>query len=173
MSADITNFYGYQQIPFFISGSPSGSSPVTEEYTYSSSLYTRYGDINSAFIPQGYDKLILKDKNGVVQNLNVYSSSFYSASVGAPLQLVINTVPTISPNWVINTALVQEFLLLTRYNDEQNVIIKFTKPSGPTSYGFLLPSTVSPAVTSNINELQSKVQAQLLSTQANSTINTV
>ena len=165
MSADITNFYGYQQIPYFVSGSP--------EVTYSSSLYVKYGDINTSFLPQPYDKLILKDINGVTQNLDIYSSSFYTASYGSPKQLVLFTLPNILPNWSTNTGVVQNFLLLRRYNDEQNVILTYTKPPGATSYGFLLPDTISPEVPANINTLQAKVQAQLLSTQANATINTV
>ena len=158
MSSDLSNFRGYQQIPYFISGG----------VTYSSSLYNKYGDINEPFIPQPYDKLILTDLNGIVQNLDVYSVSNLSNG-----QLVIQTIPTILPTWVTNSALVETFLLLRRYNDEQNVILSYTKPPGQTSYGFILPETVNPLVTANINTLQAKVQAQLLSTQASATINTV
>lgn len=173
MSADITNFYGYQQVPYFISGSPEGISPVNSSYIYSSSLYSKYGDVNTGFLPKPFDKLILRDVNGVVQNLNVYSSSFYTASNGAPQQLVMFTIPNILPNWASNTGLVQNFLLLSRYNDEQNVILTYTKPPGATSYGFLLPETISPEVPANINTLQAKVQSQLLSTQANVNISTI
>ena len=157
MSSEIGNFTGYQQVPFFISGG----------ITYSSSLYSKYGDINVDFYPQPYDKLILQDKNGIVQNLDIYDT-FYSGS-----NLILQTVPTILPTWISNYALVQTFLLLRRYNDEQNVIVTYTKPPGQTSYGFLLPDTVNPLVTSNINTLQAKVQAQLLSTQANTNISTL
>lgn len=156
MSADISNFYGYQQVPYFVSGG----------VTYSSSLYSSpvgsgsYGDINAAFNPQPFDKLILKDVNGIVQNLDIYSSSFSGSN------LVLQTVPTILPSWASNTSLVETFLLLSRYNDEQNVILTFTKPSGATSYGFIIPNTINPLVTANINELQAKVQSQLLSNQA-------
>ena len=158
MSTDLSLFYGYQQVPYFVSGG----------VTYSSSLYDRYGDVNVAFIPEPYDKLILTDRNGIVQNLDVYSVSNLSNG-----QLIIQTIPTITTSWVTNPALVETFLLLRRYNDEQNVILTYTKPPGQTSYGFILPETVNPLVTANINTLQAKVQAQLLSTQASATINTV
>ena len=157
MSSDLSIFQGYQQVPYFVS----------QSLTYSSSLYSRYGDINVDFSPQPYDKLILQDKNGIVQNLDIYST-FYSGS-----NLILQTVPSILPAWTTNYALVQTFLFLRRYNDEQNVIVTFTKPIGQTSYGFILPSDINPAVLSNINTLQAKVQAQLLSTQANTNINTV
>ena len=142
-------FYGYQQVPYFISGG----------VTYSSSLYNNYGDINAPFLPQPFDKIILKDINGVTQNLDVYTASFNGN------QLVIQTIPTILPNWTTNSGSVNNFLLLSRYKDEQNVIINYTKPPGQTSYGFLIPQTINPAVLSNINTLQANVQAQLLSTQ--------
>lgn len=157
MSSDLSAFNGYQQVPYFIS----------QSLTFSSSLYNRYGDINTTFTPQPYDKLILQDKSGVIQNLDIYNA-FYSAS-----NLILQTVPTILPVWITSGSLVQSFLLLRRYNDEQNVIMNFTKPIGQTSYGFILPQTINPVVLSNINTLQAKVQAQLLSTQANTNINTV
>ena len=167
MSSDLSNFNGYQQVPYFVSGSPEGISPVTASYVYSSSLYSKYGDINVAFTPQSYDKLILQDKNGIVQNLDIYNT-FLSGS-----NLILQTVPTILPAWVTAYTLVKTLLLLRRYNDEQNVIVNFTKPIGQTSYGFILPNDINPLVLSNINTLQAKVQAQLLSTQASTTINTV
>ena len=159
LTGSIGAFYGYQQVPYFVSGSP--------EVTYSSSLYSRYGDINTSFSPQPYDKVILQDINGVVQNLDVYSSSFDNLN-----NFTIFTVPNILTNWVSNHSLVQTFLLLRRFKDEQNVIISFTKPPGQTSYGFIIPNTINPRVMSNINTLQATVQSQLLSNQANSGIST-
>ena len=156
MSADISNFYSYQQVPYFISGG----------LTYSSSLYKFYGDVNTSFLPQPYDKLILQDVNGLVQNLDIYSSSFSGSN------LVLQTVPTILPSWESNTSLVKKFLLLRRFEDEQNVIITYIKPSGQTSYGFIIPDTINPKVLTNINTLQAAVQSQLLSNQANSGIST-
>ena len=88
------------------------------------------------------------------------SGSFSSGS------LTIFTVPNIITNWVANSSLVQTFLLLRRYDDEQNVIMTFNKPAGPTSYGFIIPETINPVVTANINTLQANVQSQLLSNQS-------
>jgi hypothetical protein len=161
MSADLSSFYqNYQQVPYFT----SGSSPIV---TYSSSLYNQYGDINTVFNPQPYDKIILQDKNGIIQDLDIYTASFSGG------QLRMQTYPQILNTWASNTALVQKFLLLRRFNDEQNVILTYNKPNGATSYGFLLPNTVNPTVVNNINTLQANVQAQLLSTQANSNISNI
>ena len=149
----------YQQVPYFVSGG----------VTYSSSLYNKYGDVNTLFAPQPSDKLILKDINNIVQNLDIYSSSLS----GSQNCVQLFTVPNITTTWVNNSALVETFLLLRRYQDEQNVIITFNKPSGATSYGFIIPETISPEVVNNINTLQAKVQAQLLSTQASTNISTL
>jgi hypothetical protein len=92
-------------------------------------------------------------------DLNVYSASL----VGGQLQIL--TIPTLLTNWTTTPSLVSKFLLLRRYNDEQNIILTYNKPAGQTSYGFLIPNTVSPDVTNNINTLQAAVQSQLLSTQ--------
>jgi len=152
-SVDLSNFYqAYQQVPYFTSGSPN-------TVIYSSSLYSRYGDINSVFYPQPYDKIILQDKNGVTQDLDVYTASLSGG------RLYITTFPSILESWVNTPSLVQQFLLLRRYEDEQNVIVTYNKPPGQTSYGFLISNTTSPQITNNINTLQAAVQSQLLSTQ--------
>ena len=144
---------GWQFVPYFVSAS----------VTYSSSLYSKYGDVNVSFQPQTGDKIILIDGGGVTQDLDVYS---YSGNTFTVVGDILN-------NWVANPSLIATFLLLRRFNDEQNVILTYNKPNGATSYGFLLPNTVSPAVVDNINTLQANVQAQLLSTQASSNISNI
>ena len=151
LNQSLTSYYGYDFVPYFVSGGVA----------YSSSLYTAYGDINTAFLPQVYDKIIMRDRSGIVQDLNVKSAEV----VGGNLQ--IKVVPSILPNWVATPAFVSTFLLLRAYEDEQNVIMTFNKPVGQTSYGFLIPNTVSPEITNNINTLQAAVQSQLLSNPTN------
>lgn len=144
---------GYQFVPYFVSAS----------ITYSSSLYSKYGDVNVTFRPVSGDKILLIDGGGTSQELDVYS---YSGNTFTVVGDILN-------NWVGNPSLITTFLLLRRYNDEQNVILTYNKPNGATSYGFLLPDTVNPVVVNNINTLQANVQAQLLSTQANSNISNI
>ena len=152
-TSDLAQYAGYQFVPYFVSAS----------VTYSSSLYTKYGDVNTTFLPQYGDKIIMSDYAGVVQNLDVYGFS----------NNTITVVGDILSNWVDNPKLVKTFLLLRRYNDEQNVILTFNKPPGATSYGFIIPETINPTVVNNINTLQANVQAQLLSTQASANISTL
>ena len=144
-TSDLAQYAGYQFVPYFTSGST----------IYSSSLYSKYGDINTTFSPQYGDKIIISDYAGITQDLDVYSFSGNTIIV----------VGDILSNWVANPKLVKNFLLLRKYEDEQNVILTFNKPPGQTSYGFLIPDTVSPQITNNINTLQAAVQSQLLSTQ--------
>jgi len=151
LNQSLTSYYGYNFVPYFVSGGVA----------YSSSLYTAYGDINTSFLPQAYDKIIMRDRSGIVQDLNVKSAEV----VGGNLQ--IKVVPSILPNWVATPGYVSTFLLLRAYEDEQNVIMTFNKPAGQTSYGFLIPNTVSPEITNNINTLQAAVQSQLLSNPTN------
>lgn len=154
-SSDLAQYVEYEFVPYFVTASGT--------YTYTSSLYSKYGDVNTTFSPQYGDKVILSDNGGVTQDLDVFS---YSNGT-------ITTVGDILSNWVVNPKLVTTFLLLRKYNDEQNVILTYNKPDGATSYGFLLPNTVNPSVVDNINTLQANVQAQLLSTQASSNIGNI
>ena len=156
-NSNISQFYQYQQVPYFVSGSTA----------YSSSLYSTvingagsYGNINYPFNPQLGDKIIMRDKTGTTQNLDIISASLS----GSKLQ--VSVTPQILANWTTNvSSSVYQFLMLKRYNDEQNVILSFNKNPGQTSNGFIIPNTINPNVTQNINTLQAAVQSQLLTSQ--------
>lgn len=157
LKADLSSYTGYQFVPYFQSGS----------VIYSSSLYTQYGDINYSFNPQYGDKIILQDFSGITQDLDVLESSLNGSN------LYITVTPQVLQNWVDTPSKVLRFLLLRKYKDEQNVILTFNKPPGQTSYGFLIPDTISPQVTNNINTLQAAVQSQLLTQQSPPPIDTI
>lgn len=159
LSSNLSQYYGYQFVPAFISAS----------VIYTSSLYTRYGDVNVTFVPQTGDKIVMSDFSGLIQDVDVLQASIDPGTN----QLNITVVPQIIENWKLNPSLINRFLLLRRYKDEQNAILVFNKAPGPTSYGFLIPETINPSVTDNINTLQAAVQSQLLSTQADPTIDTI
>ena len=151
-SSNLSQYAGYLFVPYFQSAS----------VVYSSSLYSRYGDVNTTFLPQTGDKIVMYDFAGVVQDVDVLSVTTGS-------NLTITVVPEILTNWIINPALINQMLILRKYEDEQNVILTFNKNPGATSYGFTIPETISPEVTANINTLQAAVQSQLLSTQVSTT----
>ena len=157
LNSSLSSYYGYNFVPYFISGGVA----------YTSSLYAAYGDINTAFAPEPYDKIVMRDTTGITQELNVKNAAVVAGN------MQIEVVPSILPNWVANPALVSSFLLLRTYEDEQNVILTFNKNPGQTSYGFLIPDTVSPQITNNINTLQAAVQSQLLTNSTSPAIDTI
>jgi hypothetical protein len=155
---EISTFYQYQQVPLFVSAST----------IYSSSLYEFYGDINSLFDPQFGDKIVIRDYSGITQDVDILNTNMSSSG-----QLCVTVVPQLLGNWVQNPGQILDFLMLRRYNDEQNVILSFIKTPGQTSYGFVIPDTTNPNVLSNINTLQAAVQSQLLSNQSIPPIDTI
>lgn len=150
LNSQVSSFLQYQFVPYFISGST----------IVSSSLYDSYGDVNYPFNPQFGDAIVMSDFSGITQELQVVSASLQSG------RLNITVTPQVLDNWMLNSNLVYKFLLLKRYSDEQNAILTFNKPPGATSYGFLIPDTISNQVIENINSLQAAVQSQILNTQS-------
>jgi len=151
----MSQYYQYQQVPYWTSGS---------DYTFSSSLYNQYGNVTSPFNPQFGDLIVMSDFSGLTQVLNVLTASLSGSTNNKELNVAV--VPQVLGSWELNPKLIYNFLMLARYDDEQNVILTFNKTPGQTSYGFLIPNTISPIVTNNINTLQAAVQSQLLSNQA-------
>lgn len=147
---EVSSFYQYQFVPYFISGN----------IIYSSSLYDNYGDVNYPFEPQFGDKIVMSDLSGIIQELDVVTASFAGNSLG------ITVTPQVLDNWLLDPKEIYKFLLLKRYDDEQNIILTFNKNPGATSYGFLIPEDISPVVVENINTLQAAVQSQILNTQS-------
>ena len=157
LNSELSQFVNYQFVPAFISAS----------LPYTASLYPRYGDINATFNPQFGDKLVLSDFGGIIQELDIVSAEVSSSK----LHMVV--APQVLDDWMITPSKVYQLLLLKRYNDEQNLILTFNKAPGATSYGFIIPNTISPVVTDNINTLQAAVQSQILVDQSVPPISTI
>lgn len=152
LSQNLSNYLGYQFVANFTSAS----------IAYSSSLYSQYQDTSYVFQPELGDRIVLYDGTRT-ENFDVLGYSLDSNN-----RVNISVVPTIFGTWANNPSKILQFLLLKRYNDEQNIQLSFVKKSGQTSYGFLIPSNINPNVLARINTIQAQVQAQLLSIQANS-----
>jgi hypothetical protein len=155
LTSTLGQFYGsnYMQLASFASGS-----------MISSSLYNQYGEINNSFTLSYGDKIVIKSYDGKYQILSVLNVSIDNSSK----VVNINTYPNIDSAFVNNPSNVKEFLLVKKLQDEQNIIMSFTKPPGDTSYGFIIPENINLDVLNNISSIQSNVQTQLLSTQQNS-----
>lgn len=156
LNQSLSGFLGYQYVPTFSSASVD----------YTSSLYNRYSDVNDAFNPTTGDKIIINDFSGVSQQVDVLSTNFDNIT----RLLHITVIPALLSNWTNDPTLISEFLLLKKNKDEQNAILTFNKINGATSYGFIIPENINPTVLANINSIQSAVQSQLLSNQADTTI---
>lgn len=128
------------------------------------SLYNYYGDASYPFKPEQYDEVIMQASDFTFITRVITDVSF---SANGLLTLTLGSnLPSLLKQDIINGKY-KRFLLVKKYKDEQNIILEFIKPPGDTSYGFVLPDTISQGVVDNMNTLQAAVQKQLLSTQAN------
>jgi hypothetical protein len=55
---------------------------------------------------------------------------------------------------------------VTKLKDETNIIFSYVKPTGQTSYGFIIPDNLSPEVLANIDIITENVKRKLLSDQS-------
>ena len=159
LSSNLSGYIGYQFVPYFTSGSSIYSSSL---YAFSSTTAS-YGDTTYVFQPSLGDKIVISDISGLTQVLDVIGYN-----IDGNNRANISVLPTILSNWVKTPTNIYQFLLVKKYKDEQSLQLTFPKRQGQTSYGFLIPQNINPTVLANINTIQSQVQAQLLSTQANS-----
>lgn len=142
----------YQQVPNFSSGS----------IAISSSLYNQYQEVNYPFLLTFGDKIILKSDQGKSQILNISSYYVFNSKI------YLSVYPNLDTYFINYPNNIASFLLVKKLQDEQNVIMSFSKPPGETSYGFIIPENINLDVLNSISSIQSNVQNQLLSTQQNS-----
>lgn len=157
-NTSLSSFYGsYLQVPYFISGSGNNATVI------SSSLFDRYAEILYAFKCELGDRIVLKSKDGRTQEVMVRSVN----SSNSDRKVRVRVIPDLDPRFIDNTCNIVEFLLVKRIKDEQNIILKFKKIPGQTSYGFVIPENIDIDLLRNISAVQTNVQDQLLSTQQN------
>ena len=155
-TTNVTNFYGNE---YRFEPNPLGGTP--------NRLYPYYGDTVYPFNPTTNDVLIMQ-----VSDSTYYQANILAAGIDPATQLLTLTLDKNLPSRLIDDIVAvsqtyKRLIVVKRYEDEQNVILQYKKPPGDTSYGFLIPETISEEVLLKINTLQSSVQTQLLSTQAN------
>lgn len=156
LNSNISSFYeNYSQISAFSSGSGNN------ETTISSSLYTQYGDINYPFYLSFGDKIYIKSIDGRAQIVSVLSSQKING------KLNISVSPNLNNTFIVNPTSISVFLVTKKIDDEQNIILTYSKPPGETSYGFVIPEDIKLEVLQNISTIQASVQNQLLSNQQN------
>lgn len=126
-----------------------------------STLYDEYGDVDYNFVINPFDIILiyLSDNTFVeARVLNVYSQAGL-----LHVRLDIELSATLKSELANQTY--TRFLVLSRRQDETNVILSFTKRDGKTSYGFLIPENISPTVLANIDTITKEVKQKLLNDQ--------
>ena len=128
-----------------------------------SALYDDYGDVDYTFDPKPNDILVVHlTDNSVVEY--VVTTVSLSDTTGK-LTLNLNSPLSTAAKTSLTTSTYGKFLLLSRRPDETNVILNFIKRDGKTSYGFLIPETISSAVLANIDTITKEVKQKLLNDQ--------
>ena len=150
LNPDISQYWKYRFVPSFESAS----------VIYTSSLYDTYGDVNASFDPQVGDTMVLYNNVGMNQIMEITAPPYINGG-----NLILPTYANLVTNWTQDPTKITKFLLLKKFPDEQNIILDFIKKPGATSFGFVIPNSVTPAVVDNINTLQAQVQSQILTNQ--------
>ena len=148
-TSEITDFYGstYQFEP----------NP-TDNTIPSSSLYSTYGDIFIVYL-----------SDGTFVEYRIVDASIVSNKLEVTLDKPISNL--LKNNITNNTF--KRMTFLTRVEDETNIILEFKKKSGKTSYGFVIPENIDPAVLKNIDIISKEVQSKLLSNQPIVQVNSI
>jgi hypothetical protein len=148
---ELSSFYnrGYLFSPYPSNGIPS-------------SLYETYGDVDYTFAPKANDIVLIYLSDDSVLEYNILSVDISTGklvlNLDAPLS---NTAKT-----ELGASTFKRFLLLSRINDETNVILNFIKRTGKTSYGFLIPENISHTVLANIDTITKETKQKLLGEQS-------
>ena len=154
MSTGVSGFYGGQYI---FSPNPTGQNQ--------NSLYAgtaNYGDVDYPFLIQPFDIAILYLSDGTSIETRILKADTSSGKL--VLTLDTNLSNTIRQELQYKTY--TRFLILSRRQDETNVVLSFTKREGKTSYGFLIPENISPSVLDNIDAITSQSKQKLLNDQS-------
>ena len=148
----VSSFYNKNYL--FVPNPLSGST---------SALYDDYGDVDYTFDPKPNDILVVHlTDNSVVEY--VVTTVSLSDTTGK-LTLNLNSPLSTAAKNSLTSSTYGKFLLLSRRPDETNVILNFIKRDGKTSYGFLIPETISSAVLANIDTITKEVKQKLLNDQ--------
>jgi hypothetical protein len=128
-------------------------------------LYDEYGYIGYPFVLEANDKIVvqIEGANGYAFEYTVQSVSFTGNG-----SLYLTVIEDISGYF--GTLLCNKFhkiVFLKRLPDETNIIINLTKPTGKTSYGFVLPSNISKTLLDNIDAVTKNSKQQLIDAGSN------
>jgi len=152
LSSSLNPFYGPSS--FF---DPLNST-VSASY---STLYNEYGDIFYPFLLEENDKIVVQasGSSGPIVEYTVLPN-FIQGGTDYVYIPVKEDIAGYFGN--MNCGQYYKILFLKRIVDETSVILNFPKPSGKTSYGFIIPQNINPDVLANIDMITKNVNQQLV-----------
>jgi hypothetical protein len=149
-SPGISNFHdnGYIFTPNPLTGSQN-------------SLYPTYGDVDYKFAIRPFDIVLAY----LSDSTYVESRVLKIATSASLLQITLDQ--NMSNLYISNiqSGSYKRFLVLSRREDETNVILSFIKRDGKTSYGLLIPENISPDVLANIDAITNQSKQKLINDQ--------
>ncbi len=151
LSSELSYFQNYQFVP-------SGSNIIKNSLYDSFGL--KNGDVNYVFSPKPGDVVILY--YGGVGNFiesNIASVTKINGKINITLTTTLPSalrLPSYNPNPI------DKFLILSKINDENNMILTFIKPDGETSLGLIIPNDIHPDVLNNIDTITKEVKQKLI-----------
>ena len=154
MSTGVSGFYGGQYT--FVPNPTVGPANSLYEGT------ANYGDVDYPFLIQPFDVALIYLSDGTYIETRILKADTSSGK----LVLTLDTSLSNTIRQELQYKTYTRFLILSRRQDETNVILSFTKREGKTSYGFLIPENVSPDVLANIDAITSQSKQKLLNDQS-------
>jgi len=146
-NSSLSGFKDYEFIP-------SGSGNYN-------SLYTTYKDIEYTFSPKSGDIIIIYYGN----NGSFIESTIANVVLDKDKQLLLQ-LNTQLPNSLnipqYNSTSIDRWVILSKIDDETNALLTFDKPSGTTSYGFIIPQNLHPDMLKNIDTITKEVKQKLI-----------
>jgi hypothetical protein len=157
----------------FISGSYLNSLVLNSSLSYfrdylflptvassTNTLYKTYGNVENTFSPKIGDYVAVYYPNGYFESS--ISNVYFDGSGKLNLDLS-NELPSYLKKSVYVDGDITKFLLLSKINDETNVVLQFNKTvDQPTSLGFIIPNNLHPDVLANIDSITKEVKQKLV-----------
>jgi hypothetical protein len=148
LNSSLSYFQDYQYLP-------SGS------FTPINSLYNTYGELDYIFSPKQGDIIIIyygASGNFIeseIEQVSKFNDKIYlTLASGLPSALDISAY---------TNSTVDKFLILSKIDDETNVILNFNKRDDiATSLGFIIPNNLHPDVLANIDTITKEVKQKLI-----------
>jgi len=129
------------------------------------SLYKNYGDVDYIFSPKSGDIISIYYSGGYFESP---ITDFYFNSLGNIVLALASELPSNLNKPAYDSNTVTQFIILSKVDDETNLILTFDKKPGTTSLGFIIPNNLHPDVLANIDVITKEVKQKLIDLGTNS-----